>query len=273
MLGEWELKNQIIEIGKRLWSRGFVAANDGNISIKINEDEYLTTPTGVSKGFMSSEMIVKINQRGQPISRKNKYKPSTEIKMHLEVYKERADVQAVVHAHPPYCTSFAVAGVALDKCVLPEAILTLGAVPIAKFGLPSTEEIPMAIREHVQKSDAILLANHGALTLGKDLISAYHKMETLEHTAQIIWLAFHLGQINVLPAQQAERIMELREKYNLSGKIVACDPTPIEKIPKKKEMIENKTEKVENKTELSEQAIEKIKEQINQQLSRFNTSD
>lgn len=114
---EWELKKEIVEIGKRIWMRGYVAANDGNISVVLNENELLTTPTGVSKGFMSVEMILKVDRTGKMISANSKYKPSSEIKMHLEVYKERPDIKSVVHAHPPYATSFAVAGIPLNKCV------------------------------------------------------------------------------------------------------------------------------------------------------------
>jgi len=221
--GEFELKKIILDIGKRLWQRIYIAANDGNISVKINDNEILTTPTGVSKGFMTPDMIIKMSMDGKILSKSSKYKPSSEVKMHFEVYRERQDVQSVIHAHPPYCTSFAVAGVPLDKCVLPEAIIVIGAVPIAEYGTPSTMEIPDAIRPFVKSSDAILLANHGALTFGHDLISAYHKMETLEHTAQIVTLAHHLGNVNVLPQDKVDTLMHLREtKYNVPGKITAC---------------------------------------------------
>ena len=120
---ENELKRQIIDIGKRLWMRGYVAANDGNITVKINDEEILATPTGVSKGFMTTEMIIKLNIYKDCQLKKNNFKPSSEIKMHLEVYRERKDIQAVIHAHPPYCTSFAVAGIPLNKCIIPEAII------------------------------------------------------------------------------------------------------------------------------------------------------
>ncbi len=147
--------------------------------------------------------------------------------MHLEVYKERPDVKSVVHAHPPYATCFAVAGIPLNKCVLPEAIIVIGSVPIAPYGLPSTMEIPDKIRPFVQQSDAILLANHGALTFGSDLLNAYHKMETLEHTASIVWKAIQLGNLNVLPDNERDRLMALRDKYNLTGRVSFCDATPM----------------------------------------------
>lgn len=226
---ERKLKKLIIDIGRRIWIRGYVASNDGNISVMINEDEVLTTPHGVSKGFLTMEMIIKVDISGKIISGNAKYQPSSELKMHLEVYKERPDIKSVVHAHPTYATSFAVAGIPLNKCVLPEATIVLGAVPIAKYGLPSTMEIPDAIHEYIKTSDVILLENHGALTLGIDLIDAYHKMETLEHTATIIWKAIQLGNLNVLSEYERDRLMGLREKFKLPGRVALCDATPLSK--------------------------------------------
>lgn len=227
MMNEFELKKMIVEIGKRIWTRGYVASNDGNMTVKLNENELLTTPTGVSKGFMTTEMIIKVDMNGKVLSGSKDYRPSSEVKMHLEVYRERPDVKSVVHAHPPYATCFAVAGIPLNKCVLPEAIIVIGSVPIAPYGLPSTMEIPEKIRPFVQQSDAILLANHGALTFGSDLLNAYHKMETLEHTASIVWKAIQLGNLNVLPDTERDRLMALRDKYNLTGRVSFCDATPM----------------------------------------------
>jgi L-fuculose-phosphate aldolase len=229
MANEYEIKKQIVEIGKRIWHRGYVASNDGNITVMLNDNEILTTPTGVSKGFMTEEMIIKCDKTGKVLFGNSKYRPSSEIKMHLEVYKERPDMKSVIHAHPPYATSFAVAGIPLNKCVLPEAILVIGAVPIAPYGLPSTMEIPDKIRPFLKNSDVILLENHGALTMGSDLLNAYHKMETLEHTANIVWKAIQLGNLNVLSAEERDRLMALRENYNLTGKVTMCDATPMSK--------------------------------------------
>lgn len=220
---EWELKKQIIDIGKRLWMRGYVAANDGNITVKINDEEILATPTGVSKGFMTNEMIIKLNIYKDNPQKKYNYKPSSEIKMHLEVYRERKDIQAVIHAHPPYCTSFAVAGIPLNKCIIPEAIVSLGAVSIAPYGTPSTEEVPQSIKSLIKKSDVLLLANHGALTIGADLKNAYFKMETLEHSSQIIFQAMQLGKVNMLQEEEVKKLMEVREKMNIQGKIMQCE--------------------------------------------------
>ena len=227
MASEFELKRLIVEIGRRIWTRGYVAANDGNITVMLNEKELLTTPTGVSKGFMTEDMIIKVDLNGKMISGNSKYRPSSEVKMHLDVYKERPDIKSVVHAHPPYATAFAVAGIPLNKCVLPEAILVIGAVPIAPYGLPSTMEIPDKIRPFIQNSDAILLENHGALTLGSDLMNAYHKMETLEHTASIVWKAMQMGNVQVLPDVERDRLLDLKEYYKIQGRVAACDTTPM----------------------------------------------
>ena len=227
MTNEWEIRKQIVEIGKRIWNRGYVASNDGNITVKLNEDEILTTPTGVSKGFMTLDMIIKCDKTGKVVAGSRDFRPSSEVKMHLDIYRERPDIASVVHAHPPYATSFAVAGIPLNKCVLPEAIIVIGAVPIAPYGLPSTMEIPDRARPYIQKSDAILLENHGALTLGSDLLNAYHKMETLEHTASIVWKAIQLGNLNVLPGEERDRLMTLREKFHLPGRVTSCDATPM----------------------------------------------
>lgn len=227
MASEYEIKKQIVEIGRRIWDKGFVASNDGNITVVLNDKEILTTPTGVSKGFMTEEMIIKCDFQGNVISGNPKYRPSSEVKMHLEVYKERPDVKSVVHAHPPYATSFAVAGIPLDKCILPEAIIVIGSVPIAPYGLPSTMEIPERMSEMIRTSDAILLENHGALTLGSDLLNAYHKMETLELTASIVHKSIQLGNVNVMPTDERDRLMTLREKFNLPGKISTCSSTKL----------------------------------------------
>ena len=260
MNNEWELKNFIIEIGRRIWTRGYVASNDGNISVKLSDNEILTTPHGVSKGFMTKEMIIKVDTTGKVISGDSKYHPSSELKMHLEVYKERPDVKSVVHAHPPYATSFAVAGIPLNKCVLPEAIIIIGAVPTAKYGLPSTMEIPDAIREHIKNSDAILLENHGALTLGSNLLNAYHNMETLEHTASIVWKAIQLGNINVLPENERDRLMSLREKFKLQGRVATCDATPMPSSEPMQFAVHESTSLC--KKDITEQTIKEITEKV-----------
>lgn len=223
---EYQLTKQMLDIGKRIWQRDYVAANDGNITVRLNDNEILATATGVSKGFMNKDMILKLDMDGNVLTPNPKHKPSSEVKMHLEVYNYREDVRSVIHAHPPYCTSFAVAGIPLDKCVLPEAILTLGAVPIAEYGTPSTMEIPESVKPHIGNNDAVLLANHGALTLGESLEKAYFLMETLEHTAKIVTYAENLGNVNLLPQEQVDKLMETFNMPTGSQTCQSCEIDP-----------------------------------------------
>lgn len=215
MRSELELIQDIVEVGRRIWLRGYVAANDGNISIQIGQDEFLCTPTGVSKGFMTPEMIIKVNSAGEVLS--GDLKPSSELKMHLRAYRERPDVNAIVHAHPPVSTAFAVAGMPLNKKFLPEVIVTLGEIPLARYATPSTDEVPEAVAELVKDHDAVLLANHGALTLGSDVFNAYYKLETMEHYANISLLARQLGGERELPPERVAQLMEVRRKMGIKG--------------------------------------------------------
>ncbi|MGI9861145.1 class II aldolase/adducin family protein [Moorella naiadis] len=220
MVLEDKVKQDIVEVGRRIYANGYVASNDGNISVRIGENEFLITPTGVSKGFMTPEMIIKVDGEGHQLA--GDLQPSSELKMHLAVYKQRPDVGAVVHAHPPVATAFAVAGIPLDKPVLPEIVINLGAIPIAKYGTPSTEELPLAIREYLNKYDAVLLANHGALTLGQDVYNAYYKMESIEHFAKISLFARQLGGERELPYYEVTKLLQVREKMGIPGRHPGC---------------------------------------------------
>ena len=218
MVSEYEIKKQICEIGQRIYNKGMVAANDGNISVKISENEFLCTPTGVSKGFMTPEFICKVDRNGKVIQANKGFKPSSEIKMHMRVYKERPDVNSVVHAHPMYATSFAIAGIPLTEPIMPEAVIALGCVPIAEYGTPSTEEIPDAVSKYVQHYDAVRLENHGALSYSDSLINAYYKMESLEFYAQLLYQSRLLGGPKRLSDAQVQRLYELRRQFGLKGK-------------------------------------------------------
>ncbi|MBP3347306.1 MAG: class II aldolase/adducin family protein [Clostridia bacterium] len=218
MASEYEIKKQICDIGKRIYDRGMVAANDGNISVKLNDNEFLCTPTGVSKGFMTPEYICKVDRDGKVIQAYEGFKPSSEIKMHMRVYKERPDVQSVVHAHPMYATSFAIAGIPLTEPIMPEAVIALGCVPIAEYGTPSTEEIPDAVSKYLQYFDAVLLENHGALAYSDSLLSAYHKMESLEFYAQLLYQSKVLGGPKQLNEEQVKGLFEIRRQFGMKGK-------------------------------------------------------
>ena len=218
MVSEYEIKKQICEIGKRIYNRNMVAANDGNISVKISDNEFLCTPTGVSKGFMTPEYICKVDAKGNVISANGNFKPSSEIKMHMRVYEKRPDVKAVVHAHPTFATAFAIAGIPLTQPVMPEAVITLGCVPIAEYGTPSTNEIPDAVEKYLPYFDAVLLANHGALTYSDSLLAAYHKMESVEFYAELLYKAKQLGDPVEFSPAQVERLYEIRRQFGMSGK-------------------------------------------------------
>ena len=213
-----DIKIEMCEIGKRVYNRGMVAANDGNFSVKLSDNEFLCTPTGVSKGFMTPEYICKVDAEGNVIEANEGFKPSSEIKMHMRVYKEREDVKAVVHAHPMYATTFAVCGLPLTEPIMPEAVLSLGTVPLAKYGTPSTMEIPDAVSEYLPYYDAVLLENHGALSYADSLMGAYHKMESLEFYARLLYQAKMLGGPKELTDEQVKRLYGMRRQYGLTGR-------------------------------------------------------
>jgi L-fuculose-phosphate aldolase len=215
-----QLKADIVEVGRRLYARGFVASNDGNITIRIAEDRLLTTPASVSKGFMTPEMMVVVDLDGKKVE--GTRNASSELKMHLEVYRQRADVKAVVHAHPAIATGFAVAGIPLDRAVLPEVIFTLGSIPIADYATPSTVELPNAVRQYIKAHDGLLLANHGALAVGTDVFSAYYKMETIEHFAKISLTARLLGGERLISQEEVLRLHSLRGHYGIASPAPIC---------------------------------------------------
>src|ERR1044072_1096714 len=211
MQTERELRQKIVEIGRRVYEMGFIAASDGNVSARLDDGTILTTPTMVCKGRMSEDMLVLVDINGQKL-RRDERNPSSEFSMHKEIYQLRPDVHAIVHAHPPFGTGFAVANVALDKPLLSEVILTLGCVPLAAYGTPSTVELSDALSPFIPHHDALLLANHGAVTYGPDLEMAYARMETLEHFAKITLVAQIVGRPRELPAAAIEKLLDVRER-------------------------------------------------------------
>jgi L-fuculose-phosphate aldolase len=216
-----DVKDDIVEVGRRLWQRGYVAANDGNISVRVENDRLVATPTGVSKGFLTPDTLILTDMDGRLVQ--GDRQPSSELKMHIAVYRNRPDVKAVVHAHPPVATAFSVAGMALDKCVLPESVLTLGGVPTVPYATPSTDEFPQGLVPYISRSDAVLLANHGAVTWANNLETAYFRMETLEHTATIIHHAMLLGKVNLLSQQDVEKLGRVRKNIGITGRALPCE--------------------------------------------------
>jgi L-fuculose-phosphate aldolase len=214
------VRADIVEVGRRLYARGYTASNDGNISVRLDEGRVLTTPKSVCKGFMTADMMVVVDLDGRRIE--GSRDASSELKMHLEVYRNRPDVRAVVHAHPPLATGFAVAGIPLDRAVLAEVVTTLGSIPIADYATPSTEELPAAVRQYIKAHDGLLLANHGALTVGHELFAAYYKMETVEHFARISLVARLLGGERLLSQQEVQRLQGLRGMYGIAAPAPIC---------------------------------------------------
>jgi L-fuculose-phosphate aldolase len=223
-MSEARLRADIVEVGRRLYARGYTASNDGNISVRLDAGRLLMTPKSVCKGFMTPEMMCLTDLEGRKLA--GDRDPSSEMQMHLEVYRQRPDVNAVVHAHPPVATAFAVAGIPLDRAVLAEVVTTLGSVPIAEYATPSTKELPEAVRKYVRAHDGMLLANHGALTLGADLFAAYYKMETIEHFANISFVARMLGGERLLSREEVLRLQGLRGTYGIASPAPICaDPS------------------------------------------------
>ena len=217
---EQQTRLDIVEVGRRLWVQGYVASNDGNISVRLGPDRLLTTPKSVSKGFMTPEMMVVTDMAGAKLA--GEREASSELKMHLEVYRQRPDVNAVVHAHPATATGFAVAGIPLTRAVLAEVITTLGGIPIAAYATPSTAELPAAIREYIRAHDGLLLANHGALAVAGDLFTAYHRMETIEHFAKISLVARQLGREHLISKEEVQRLQGLRGMYGIASPAPIC---------------------------------------------------
>jgi L-fuculose-phosphate aldolase len=214
----YSLRKEILHVGKRIYDRGYVASNDGNISARIDDRRVIITPTGVSKGYMKPEDLVVVDFDGKVLS--GNKRPSSEVFMHLQIYKDRPDINCVCHSHPPYATGFAVAGESLDQCVLPEVIIVLGSIPLVEYGEPGTEEFYKPVRKYLKDHDAFLLANHGTLTIGSDVLNAYHKTETLEHFAKIAYIARTLGHVNVLGKQEVQKLFDARKRYGVESEVI-----------------------------------------------------
>jgi len=221
-----DIRRDIVEIGRRLWTRGFVASNDGNISVKVGPDRLLMTPASVSKYDMTPEMMVVTDLSGTVVAAAPGRRPSSEMLMHLVAYEKRPDIGAVVHAHPPVATGFATAGLSLNKALLPEVVIGLGCVPLADYGLPGTPALTEPMLPLIPKYDAILLANHGAVSYGKDVLQAYFRMETVEHFARINFVAEMLGGAKVLPKLEVDKLFTSRTRYGVASRATPAPGCP-----------------------------------------------
>ncbi|MEG2720697.1 MAG: class II aldolase/adducin family protein, partial [Oscillospiraceae bacterium] len=206
------------DICHKTWQLGWVAANDGNLSVKLPDGNILATPTGISKSFITPEKLVVIDADGNILDAANGYRPSSEIKMHLRCYKERDDVGAVLHAHPPTATGYAVAHIPLDQYSMIETVAAIGSIPVTPYGTPSTQEVPDAIAPYLGEHDVVLLENHGALAVGADALTAYYRMETLELFAKISLTAHLLGGAKEISPENIQKLIDLRSFYGVTGK-------------------------------------------------------
>jgi L-fuculose-phosphate aldolase len=209
--------HDVVKACHLLYSKGFVSATDGNVSVRLENGNFLTTRSGINKGSVTEQDLVEVDATGKPTTSNLKpetinYKPSTEFGMHLFIYQQRPDVNAVVHAHPVYATGFAAARVPLTSCVFPEVIVGLEAIPLAEYATPSTEEVAQSIAPFVKQTDAILLANHGVVTYGKDLWDAYFKMEKVEHAAHITFIAKMLGGEKLLSQEDINKLRAISQQ-------------------------------------------------------------
>jgi L-fuculose-phosphate aldolase len=201
------LRQEIVEVGRRMWQRGYVAANDGNISVRLEDGSLLVTPTGVSKGFMAPDSILRLDAHGNVVSGGGRI--TTEVQMHLAVYKECPEIRTVVHAHPPYATTFAAAELPLERPILPEIVLFLDKVPLAPYATPSTDEMGKSLHGLIPQYKAILLSHHGLITMGQTLMEAYFQLERVENYAQVVFNLMMMDRVRELSAEAVEKLKKL----------------------------------------------------------------
>ena len=213
-----EIKDQICDVCHHVRRNGRGGANDGNVSVRLEDGTFLATPTGMSKSFITPDKLLRIDAKGNVLEGAEGLRPSSEIKMHLRCYEKRADVNAVVHAHPPAATGFAVAHRPMDMYNMIEDVAAIGAVPLTPYGTPSTTEVPDAIEPYLNDHDVMLLENHGALTVGSDVITAYYRMESLELWAKITINAIILGGSYDIDRKNIDKLINLRSYYKITGK-------------------------------------------------------
>jgi L-fuculose-phosphate aldolase len=234
-MSEFKLKEQMCEIGRRIWYKGFCAGNEGNHSYRIGPDRILCTPTGISKGFLKPEDICTVDMEGKQVA--GKRKRTSEILMHLAIYKAREDVKAVVHSHPPHATAFAIAGVELPTCIHPEAEVFLGAVKTAKYVTPGDTRLGESLLPYVKDTNTILLQNHGTVTYDVDLENAYYKLEIVDAYSRILLLAKSIGSIRPLDGQEMKELLDLKVRFGLreprlekGGEGLACSSDFITRV-------------------------------------------
>ncbi len=216
-MSDHEARLELVEIGKRMYEKNYVASNDGNLSIRVRDDEVWATPTGVSKGFMKETDLVKLRLDGTVLE-KGEFGPSSEIKMHLCIYRENSEAMGVCHAHPLMSTSFAVAGIALNEPIYPEAMVNLGCVPCVQYETPGSQGVPDSVAPYAKSHCAVLLGNHGPVTWGRSLREAWYRLEAVEHYAQITFnTCYVMGRANRLSQKQIGEIAKIRQSLGITA--------------------------------------------------------
>jgi len=228
---ESRARQDVLTVCRLMHEKNFIAATDGNVSVRLDDDRVLATPAGVHKGLMKAEDLIVTDRQGRTLEGRGS--PTSEMPLHLAVYEVRPDVRAVIHAHPPVATAFSIAGVPLDQCVIPEVVFIFGSIPTTEYATPSTPEGAAVIRRYIPKCDALILARHGTVTVGEDVMQAYCKLETLEHAARITLAARQLGRVQTLPPEEVEKLVQARKRSGLPGRVYPCradgPDTPIKK--------------------------------------------
>jgi L-fuculose-phosphate aldolase len=222
---EQEHRQDIVDIGRLVYQKGWVAANDGNITLRLDAERILATPTGVSKGMMHVDDLIVLDMQGKKLS--GRKEGTSEIAMHMKIYELRPDVRSVLHAHPPVATGFATAGRPLNLALLPEVIIGLGCVPLAEYGLPGTPALTEPLIPYIPKYDAIMMGNHGAVSYGEDVYKAFFRMETVEHFARISLVAELLGGPTVLPKAEVDKLFDSRTRYGVKARAGAEPGCPV----------------------------------------------
>ncbi len=217
---EQTLREEIVRVCRLMHERGYVTATDGNVSVRLSRNRILSTPSGFSKGFLTPEQLVVTDLEGKKIPSNEPanrdLKPTSELPMHLEAYRQRPDIGAVIHAHPPICVALSIAGISLAKCLLPEVVVTLGVIPTAEYATPSSAEGARAIRDLIAKHDALIIQQHGTLTVGKDPFDAYLKLEKMEHLAYVTLIVRQLGRETPLPPEEVAKLVRMRKEKGLA---------------------------------------------------------
>ena len=218
---EWQLRRDIVAIGRKIYQKDFVAATDGNISARLFGNRMLITPGGSCLGELIPNQLVLVDFTGRTLS--GTARPSSETPMHIRAYSQRSDINSVIHAHPPVTTGFTVAGESLAQCVIPEIVVAFGTIPTAEYATASSDEGAQAIKELIGNHDAIILDRHGTLTVGVDLVDAFRKLEKVEHCARVTLTARQLGHVKTLSVEEIKRLEEVRKKLGYADQVSLCE--------------------------------------------------